>query len=843
MPSELSPHPVVLRFGGFELSPARRTLHRGADRVPLGERAFGVLLALAERGGEVVTRDTLFACAWPGRVVVDDNLKVQVMALRRALGAAAIATVPGRGYRLAWPVQRVDSDLAAGSGPSPGAQTLHGRSEDLAQLLQALAPGRLVTVTGAGGVGKTRLALAAAAAAGPRFADGAALVELAALADPTQVPATVARALALAQEPTHARALAAALAPLSLLLVLDNCEHLTEAAAAVAAALHDRAPGVALLATSQEPLALAGERLLRLDGLAWPTGDEPAAVAASPAAALFVARARQDDPDFALDAGNAAVVAAICRRLEGLPLALQLAASRVRLLGVAGVSARLDRQLDLLTRGAAGAPPRQQTLRAAMLWSHGLLDDPARRVFRRLAVFAGSFTPAAAQQVCSDPALDAWAVLDHLQALADRSLLQPQPSAAGEARWRLLVPAQQFAAERLGEAGETAATRRRHAEAVLTIFDAADASAADTPMLPWVDALLPELDNLRAALEWALGADGEAALAVALAGAAGSFWHAAGLDDDAGRTLNRLRPLVVGEGGPALPLRRHALFWWACALRGADARSSWQETFDAADRALALARQLGDARLLHRVAGLWVPLAQRVGRSIDHDTLLDELRACEGADWTSGQRRSRRLVEARALHLRGELAAFAEAQRAELALAQAAADYRRAWLAAHSLALAELGRGRVAEALALMRPVADEIRARGQARRCWPQMAMLAMALIEAGDADAPQITEAIALMQIAGALGWMPCHLAEWLAQRGRHDDAARLIGWAEHRYAERGEAPSAQGEAARSRLQRALDGVLAPARQQTLRDEGSRLSDETAAWLLRDAPASGER
>ncbi|MBX3638236.1 MAG: helix-turn-helix transcriptional regulator, partial [Rubrivivax sp.] len=667
MTPEPSPDPGLLRFGGFELSPAARVLRRGGQVLPLGDRAFGVLLALAERRGELVDRDTLFARAWPGRVVVDDNLKVQVMALRRMLGAEAITTVPGRGYRLAWSVQRV----AAAGGGEEGASGLHGRAEDLAQLLQALAPGRLVTVTGAGGVGKTRLAMAAAAAAGARFADGAVVVELAPLADPTRLPATVARALALAQEPADAAALAAALAPLSLLLVLDNCEHLTEAAAALAAVLLERAGGIALLATSQEPLALAGERLLRLDGLACPAGDELASVAASPAVTLFAARAGEDDPAFTLDAGNAAAVAAICRRLDGLPLALQLAASRVRLLGVAGVQARLDHQLALLTRGGPGAPPRQQTLRAAMQWSHGLLDDAARRVFRRLAVFAGSFAPAAAQQVCSDDGLDGWAVLDQLQLLADRSLLHAQPAPSGETRWRLLVSAQQFAAERLAEAGEAAAMRRRHAQATLAVLDAADEAAADTPVLPWVDALMPELDNLRAALEWALGGsggEGDLALAVALAGAAGSFWQAAGLDDDAGRALRRLQPWVEAAASAALPPRRRALFWWAVALRSADARFGWQETFDAADRALAIARELGDARLLHRVMGVWVPLGRRVLADIDHDAVVAELCACEGADWTNGQRRSRRMVQARALHARGDWAAFAETQRAELAL-------------------------------------------------------------------------------------------------------------------------------------------------------------------------------
>jgi len=790
-----------------------------------------------------------FADEW----VVEERLRLQALADRFGVAtpattvptAALLHDPPALGDRAPPPMPVADPSLAL---PLPAGRW-HGDPEALAALAARAGAERVLTLRGPGGIGKTRLALELlqrlAGAGEPfdvlRFVSCVQVQALPALQD----------ALLLALRPPSAAGdalarFAQALAGRRALLVLDNAEGLEPAALQWLLQALQRLPGLHLLLTSRRVLGLPGEADHPVPALALPAPGTPwADLARNPAVRLFVERAAASRADFQLHAGNAEAVAALVQRLQGLPLALELAAARVRLLGIAGVQARLDRQLELLSRGAPpppGAPPRQQTLRGALQWSHGLLDAPARTVFRRLAVFAGSFAPAAAQQVCADDALDEWAMLDQLRLLADRSLLQRVPAAAatGEARWRLLVAAQQFAAERLDEAGETTATRRRHAEAMLAVFDAADEAAADAPVLPWVDALLPDLDNLRAALEWVLGAEGDLALAVALAGAAGSFWHAAGLDDDAGRVLRRLQPLVEGAAGQELPPRRRALFWWALALRGADARFSWQETFDAADRALAIAREIGDARLLHRVAGLWLPLAQRLHRPIDHDAVLAELRGCEGADWSSGQRRARRLVEGRLAHLRGDLAGFIDSQRAELALARAEGDDRRAWLTAHNVAIAELGRGRVAEAVALMRPVADEIRARGLARRCWQQMAALALALIEAGEAAAPEIPEAVALMQVAGALTWMPCHLAEWMAQRGRLDDAARLLGWTDRRYAERGESASAQGEAARRRLQAVLDGALAPAQQQALHDEGALLSDEAAARLLRGAAAA---
>ncbi len=495
------------QFDRFVLRPHARELLDDGAPVRIGDRAFDLLSALVEARGDVVSRDTLFARAWPGRVVIDDNLKVQVMALRKLLGAEAVATVPRRGYRLGLPLRGCDATRSrAANGQVPAG--LIGRDSELAQLQRALSASRLVSLVGPGGIGKTRLANATAESLASRFGDGISVVELASLADARRVPEAVARALRLPAMPGRVDevALARACTPLAALIVLDNCEHLLGAVSSVVECLLQAAPQVTVLATSQEPLGLHGEQVLRLQGLRC---DGPAdAIDEAPAVQLFAARARAVDAGFRLDPDSLAAVAEICRHLEGSPLALELAAARVPLLGASGVLERLDHQLKLLTRGSADAPERQQTLRAAMQWSHGLLDATQRTVFRRLAVFADSFTLQGAQAVAGDDAIDEWMVLDALDALVAKSLVQTVHAGASR-RVRLLATARAFALERLEESGERGATMRRHAGWVHRVFERAAPLVHDEPLRRWLDALWPEVHDLRAALRWAADNDAE----------------------------------------------------------------------------------------------------------------------------------------------------------------------------------------------------------------------------------------------------------------------------------------------------------------------------------------------
>jgi len=382
------------------------------------------------------------------------------------------------------------------------------RAALVALLTDAAAP-RALTLTGAGGGGKTRLALAVARdlVATDTYPDGVWIVDLAPLADPLLVPEAVAAALGIGATAggTIVETLATALAPKRLLLLLDNCEHLADACAALVAPLLAAAPGVRILATSRAALHLPGEMLHRVPPLAVPPpgAHDPASVGASDAVQLFVDRARWRRPDFAVDRDNAAALATICGGLDGLPLALELAAARIELLPPVALAARLDDALALLQGGDRAAPSRQRTLRATLDWSYDLLGGEERALLRRLAAFSGGFTLDAAEAVCADDALPVGAILGALAGLLDQSLALA-PDGDGASRFALAETVRQYAAARLAEAGEDAATYARHAAHFLALAEGADAGLQGPEQGAWLARLDAEHENVRAALGRAL---------------------------------------------------------------------------------------------------------------------------------------------------------------------------------------------------------------------------------------------------------------------------------------------------------------------------------------------------
>jgi len=893
------------RFGSFVLRPATRELLADGQAQRLGARAFDILLALVEREGAIASRDELFERAWPGRVVIDDNLKVQVMGLRRLLGAGSIVTVPGHGYRFAWPVAKgqVGPSVAAGAaaGAPPGAVVrsagageadaravpdLIGREADLAELLSSLQPGRLVTIAGSGGVGKTRLALAAAARAAGAFADGATVVELAPVSEARLVSAVVARRLGLPLEVDglDAAGLARAIGSLSLLLVLDNCEHLLAGAADLAETLLAQAPRCALLATSQEPLNLRGEVVLRLGGLALPPpGAATDAVAASPAVALLAERVRAQDRGFVVDERNAAAAASLARRLDGIPLALEWAAARVPLLGVQGALERLDEQLRLLNRGAHDAPTRQQTLRAALQWSHALLDAPQKAVFRRLGVFADSFTLDTAEVVCTAEGDDPWDVLDALQALVDKSLVDvvrggrpgggpgaglgatgatggaavggawgadggPDTglgetveglAAGGGHRLRLLVTAREFALERLAEAGEAEATRARHADAVLAIFEGSLAQIPSSPLLPWLERLWPELPEVRAALRWAggiNGAEGDPARLVALVslvGAIGPFWNIAGLNREAQRWLERVRPLIDERTPP----RHAARYWQALALRAVDPLAPAVDAVAAAQRAAALFRELGDDFGEYRMLGVQAVQVKRATPAHDAAALVARMRELERPEWSPTWHSARLRAEGMAFSVAGDWHRYREHFAADLAGARRARDDMHLWSAQINVAVADIALGQPAQAAADLKPVVDRLRATGYLRWQWRCAAVLMAAWIEAGAwAEARgAMRETLSLLTVAGAPDFIGDHLAWWATANGAPEDGARLLGWCDGAPARRKIATRPEHDAHACRQHEALLAAALPApRLAELRAQGRGWSDAQAVQCL---------
>ena len=435
-----------LRFGCFELQPGERRLLVDGEPVALGARAFDVLLALVERPGRLVSKRALMDLVWPGLVVQENNLAAQVSALRKVVGEAVIATIPGRGYRFvarAEPIGPARDSSPAPPAPPPSLRTnlpvelpaLVVRAYELDTLGALIDSHRLVSIVGAGGIGKSLLTQHLLHARRDAYPQGVCWVELASVNESDALPGAVATALGV--EAGHGEPVAAlvgAVAPLTLLLALDNAEHLLDAVASLAKTLFDAAPGLRIVVTGQAPLRLAAERVLRLGPLGVPGEALPAAQALQYGAiALFAERAHAIDGRFALSEANVVAAIEICRALDGLPLAIELAAARAPTLGVQPLLASMDDRLKLLTASRdRTAPPRQQTLRAALEWSHGLLTAREQKVFRRLGVIAGSASLGLIQQVVADDGenaeLDRWAVLDALDTLVDRSTCSTPPT-------------------------------------------------------------------------------------------------------------------------------------------------------------------------------------------------------------------------------------------------------------------------------------------------------------------------------------------------------------------------------------------------------------------------------
>ena len=500
-----------INIGAIEIRVAERRVLVGGQPVSLGSRAFDLLLALAERRDRVATKDELLEAAWPGLVVEENNLSVQVSAIRRALGPGILATVAGRGYRLTGVDNAAPGSPLLGNLP-PALPRLFGRDGELASLVAALDGSALLTLCGPGGIGKTLLALHAARAIQPRFPAGAWLVDLSTVTDGAAIPDAVASCLGIRWQSGRGGSmteLADALRPREALLVLDNCEHVIEAVAALALSVRGAVHGLRILSTSQEPLHIGGEELVRLSALAVPDSEAAGDPLDFGAVRLFVERVRALQGAYDPDASEVADAVSICRRLDGNALAIGLAASRVPVLGSAGVLSHLSECLHWTAPDHRGVVPRHRTLHQALDWSYGLLGASSQAVFRKLGVFVGGFSLEAAEHVLG-PCLgnDAGAEHDHLVLLVDRSLLTVE--SGRRPRYRMLETTREFALRCLGDAGERDLALREHAHAMRDLC----LRAARKRDLHWT---WLEMPNLRAAMRWALETPGEGEVAVALA--------------------------------------------------------------------------------------------------------------------------------------------------------------------------------------------------------------------------------------------------------------------------------------------------------------------------------------
>jgi predicted ATPase/class 3 adenylate cyclase len=482
-------------------------------------------------------------------------------------------------------------DVAPNNLPVP-ITSFVGRETELAEVKRLLASARLLTLRGPGGAGKTRLAVATATDLLGHFPDGVWLVDLAPIREPDLVAQTVAGVLGV-REPGRSPqdVLTEVLRARTALLVLDNCEHQLAACADLCALLLRVAPGLRIVATSREPLGVAGERLFTVPPL--PVPDPQAvdadAVARSPAARLFVERASLYQPGFALTAENARAVGEISRRLDGIPLALELAAARTRVLSVQEIAARLEDRFRLLTGGPRGGLPHHQTLEAAIEWSYDLLAEDERRLFRHLSVFAGGFTLETAEGVCRATGAAPPDMLDLLARLIDKSLVMVEPGDGRQTRYRMLETLRQFAMPRLVASGEAEAVRRAHRAFFLHLAEDAELRLQGPEQKLWLDRLEADHDNFRAALEWSR-VDPDVETGVRLAGALWWFWEVRGYWTEGWRWMNELLPRAEA----ATPAARVKLLNAAAGL--ALRLEDFERVASLASEALALSRDVHDRR-------------------------------------------------------------------------------------------------------------------------------------------------------------------------------------------------------------------------------------------------------
>lgn len=838
----MSADAAEFRFGRFQLDPTRRLLRVDGKIARIGTRAIDLLLALVQQRHRIVSKSELLDLVWRDVVVEENNLQVQVSALRKLLGPQAIATIPGRGYQFIAEIQARRLEPADDTtAPARSLDTrsrlpahlppLFGRDDDLIDAGTQLGTHRVLTLAGPGGIGKTRLALAVAKMVQHDYPDGVCVVDLSTVVDPVRVAAAVAASLAVdipAGKPA-VPSIANALRDQALLLVLDNCEHVLVGATALVDAIAQRAPRVRVLVTSQAPLRASEEQVLRLAPLALPAPNAASDVTDIErygALQLFEARARAVVRGFALNADTLPKAVDICRRLDGLPLAIELAAARLPLLGLDGLQRALDERLRLLAAGPRAAPARQQTLRATLQWSQALLTPEEQALFRRLAIFVGGFSLTLAQRVGTDLDGDPWATLDRLGALVEKSLIAVDD--ATPPRYHLLESARAFALEELASAGELEHLEQRRAEAMRDLLDEFDRAVSISPRFDQLlQALEPELDNLRAALSWAMAAPSRRPLALALLASSNSLWLDADPFGDAITAYLTAREWLDETVPLALAARFRLAFQAVVRVRMLRSSAWGDEAWRALDAYRALDDRIGRYRALCALGGA----PRDVIDEARAGALLAEAEALEDPGW-SPRLRSRRQLALEWFHdLGGRFEAARNAGRRNLALARDAGAIGEV-PALSNLADTEFELGHSTEAIALCREAIARATALGRPAAAAHAYGNMVPALLAQGDLNAAETAIRAGRALLVRGLGTAFILLMPLALLAQRRDAlalAAQLVGCADQAYASGGHVMHPPEQ----RMRRAvLAGCAAlPA------DEVARLHQEGASWTEDEA------
>jgi non-specific serine/threonine protein kinase len=604
---------VTFHFGLFDVDPAAYELRRKGKRVRLARQPMDLLLLLLERRGELVSHDDIAKRLWGEGVFgdLDAGIHTAILKIRQALDDSResplfIETVPGKGYRFAAKLEHAPSNTHATDGtPTSGGRLKHarhhnlpteltsfvGRRRELAELSQLFDGARLLSLIGAGGVGKTRLALRLVSDRVDQIPGGVWLLDMAPLASPDLITQAIATIFGVRESPQRSvcDALLDYMADRKQVLVFDTCEHLIDACAELAEAMLRRAPALRIVATSREALGVQGEVVYRVPSLSLPDPAQPMAaeiLAKSEAMQLFMERAIATDSAFRLNESAAGAIARICRRLDGIPLAIELAAARVAVLSPEQIEVRLENQLRLLTTGTRTAVARQRTLEATVGWSYQLLSEGERLLFCRLSVFPTSWTLDAAEEVCAGHGIDATEAFDLLSRLVGKSLVTLERDEGDERRYRFLETVQHFARQRLRDAGCTDTLRDRHFHFFYEEFGGALHPLSGPDQVRWLKRLQIEHENVRAALDWGLSSASLAERAVELAGSLFWYWTKRGLFEEGRLWLERAVALPVP---PRLRARALIGLGHMDYFQGRLAR-----TFACNEEALALGRAEGD---------------------------------------------------------------------------------------------------------------------------------------------------------------------------------------------------------------------------------------------------------
>ena len=608
-------------FGDFRLLPEERTLLESGKPVRISSRALDLLTILVDHPGELLSKKQLIAHAWPNTRVEENNLRVHIGTLRKLLGESPagvsyIATIPGRGYSFVGHVvaesapsllATVPVPITPGLLPAPVTRMI-GRTETLDRFLSRMRTERLVTIVGPGGIGKTTLALAVAERLRGLFEHRAAFVDLSPLADPQVLPSALASVLGV---PTHAECpldgLVALLREKRVLIVLDSCEHLVEAAATMTEALLKGAPGVQILATSREALEIEGEWVEQLEPLGTPdsvVGLTAAQALAFPALQLFAERAATRVEGFTLSDKDVPAAVEICQKLDGIPLAIELAAARVGVFGISGLAERLNDRLAVLTRGRRTAPPRHKTLRAMLDWSYCLLSAREQEVLNRLAIFAGEFALDSANAVAASAEEPSANVAETMASLVSKSLVTAVLR-NGAPLYRLLDTTRAYAREKLLQGAHFHMVAKLHGENLCAALEALRASPGPALAAELTSIYKPMVDDIRAALRWCFAPAGDAHLGIKLTAAATSlFMRLSLLDECRGHVERVLRDEALVAMTDPLAQMRLNLALGHLLLHTSRAES---ELTDAFERALTLAEQLGAAApRAEALAAAWI---------------------------------------------------------------------------------------------------------------------------------------------------------------------------------------------------------------------------------------------